>query len=95
MLASQPGSPEQPFAFVPREITVPAGTAVRWVNDADVFHTVTSTASLTPLRPSGLFDTTLARKGQTFTHKFDRAGTFHYYCQPHSTFMVGTVKVTG
>ena len=94
-LASRPGDPDHPFAFTPMQLTVPLGTTVRWVNDDDVFHTVTSTAELEPRRPSGLFGHSLSRKGQTFEYTFNKAGTFHYYCQPHADFMFGTVTVRG
>jgi plastocyanin len=75
------------------ELEVPVGTTVRWVNEDAVFHTVTSTATLQPRRPSGLFDRSLFRKGDTFQRTFDKAGTFHFYCQPHADFMFGTVTV--
>jgi plastocyanin len=94
-LASRPGDPDHPFAFMPMQLTVPVGTTVQWVNDDDIFHTVTSTAKLEPRKPSGLFGHSLLRKGQTFEHTFKRPGTFHYYCQPHADFMFGTVTVRG
>ena len=84
---------EHPFSFIPSEVTVPVGSAVRWVNDTDAFHTMTSTDSRQLLRPNGLFDGSLFRRGDTFQHTFTKAGTYHYYCQPHSEFMVGTVRV--
>jgi plastocyanin len=90
-----PGDPDHPFAFSPAEVTVRAGTTVRWVNEQDVFHTVTSTDSPAPRRPNGLFNRSLFARGQTFEYTFRRAGTYHYYCQPHSEFMAGTVHVTG
>jgi plastocyanin len=94
-LASRPGDAEHPFAFEPMKLTVPVGTTVRWTNDDDVFHTVTSTAELEPRRPSGLFGRSLFQKGDTFEYTFKRSGTFHYYCQPHAPFMFGTVTVRG
>jgi plastocyanin len=92
---SVPGDPERPFAFRPADITVRAGTTVRWLNEEAVFHTVTSTNTLERRRPSGLFNRSLFARGQTFEYTFRRPGTFHYYCQPHSEFMFGTVRVTG
>jgi plastocyanin len=74
---------------------VPTGSSVRWVNGGDVFHTVTSTRSPQPRRPSGLFNHALARRGARFQFTFTRPGVYHYYCQPHSGFMSGTVRVTG
>jgi plastocyanin len=91
---SVPGDPERPFAFRPAEITVRAGTTVRWVNEEVVFHTVTSTDSLERKRPNGLFDRSLFARGQTTASRFVRPGTYHYYCRPHADFMFGTVRVT-
>jgi plastocyanin len=85
--------PERPFAFLPTEVTVRAGRSVRWIADDDVFHTVTSTDALEPRQPNGRFNRSLSRRGQTFRHTFHQPGTFHYYCQPHSQFMFGTVHV--
>jgi plastocyanin len=75
-------------------VTVKAGTTVRWVNDDPVFHTVTSTDSLDRLRPNGIFNRSLFARGDVFDYTFTRPGTYHYYCQPHSGFMTGTVRVT-
>jgi plastocyanin len=91
-LAGQ-GDSARPFAFSPPEVVVRAGQAVRWVADDDVFHTVTSTDSLEPRRPNGRFDRSFSRRDQRFEYVFRRPGTYHYYCQPHSDFMVGTVRV--
>jgi plastocyanin len=94
-LVSRSGDPDHPFAFAPMELTVPVGTRVRWANDDDVFHTVTSTAMREPRQPSGLFTHSFFRKGDTFEYTFRSPGTFHYYCQPHAPFMFGTVTVQG
>ncbi len=90
-----PGSLDRPFAFSPAEVTVPAGSAVRWVNDENMLHTVTSTHSIAVRRPNGLFNKSLAKKGDTFTYTFTKPGVYHYYCQPHTDFMWGEVTVTG
>jgi plastocyanin len=92
---SVPGDPDRPFAFRPSELTVPAGTTVRWVNNDAVFHTVTSTNSLERKRPNGLLDRSVFARGQAVQYRFTRPGTYHYYCRPHSEFMAGTVRVTG
>jgi plastocyanin len=85
---------ERPFAFEPDTLTVPAGTTVRWVNAADVFHTVTFADSRDVRVPNGTFDQSLATAGQAVERQFDQPGTFFYYCQPHSAFMAGTIVVT-
>jgi plastocyanin len=74
-------------------VTVKAGTTVRWVNEDPVFHTVTSTDSLDRLRPNGVFNRSLFARGDAFEYTFTRPGTYHYFCQPHSAFMTGTVRV--
>jgi manganese oxidase len=92
-LVAVPGNPDHPFAFEPMELTVKAGTTVRWIDDGDVFHTVTSTDSHQVLKPNGLFDSSLAAKGAVFEYTFRKPGIYHYYCRPHVPFMVGTVRV--
>lgn len=66
---------------------------MRWVNRDDVFHTVTSTDSLQPRRANGLFDASFFRSGQSFEYTFTKPGTYFYFCQPHTEFMFGTVRV--
>jgi plastocyanin len=90
--------------FMPADITVDAGTTVRWVNGEAISHTVTSGAwgevnEQTGLRGTqtadGMFDHALAPKGQdgdTFEFTFDEPGEYQYYCQPHLS-MFGTITV--
>ena len=94
-LVRRPQDPDRPLAFEPAELTIRPGTTVRWVNDADVFHTVTFTDSLETNRvPNGVFDRTLTTQGESAEFRFDTAGVYPYYCQPHAAFMAGTVRVT-
>jgi plastocyanin len=85
--------PDAPCVFDPAEVTIPPGGTVRWVNAEAVFHTVTSADTLDVRTPNGLFDVVLDEQGETFSRRFPEAGTFPYYCQPHSEFMTGTVRV--
>lgn len=82
-----------PFAFDPDHVRISAGTTVTWLNTHDVFHTVTSTDSLDEKRSNGEFDETLSSEGATFDRDFVEPGTVYYYCQPHSSFMDGTIDV--
>lgn len=84
---------EQPFAFDPDHVRITTGTSVTWVNTHDVFHTVTSTDSLDEKRSNGEFDEVLSSEGETAERVFDQPGTVFYYCQPHSSFMDGTIEV--
>jgi plastocyanin len=80
--------------FIPETLTVKAGTTVTWVNQDGYVHTVTSGAS--PSDRSGLFDSGNINGGGTFSFKFDKAGTYDYFCIPHfSLGMVGKIIVTG
>jgi plastocyanin len=72
------------FAFVPDKVTINAGQSVRFVQDDDTPHTVTAT--------DNSFDSGNLDKGKTWTHTFDKAGTYAYFCAYH-TYMKGTVVV--
>ena len=90
--------------FMPADITVEAGTTVRWTNGEAITHTVTSGAWGEVNEDSGLrgtqtadgmFDHTLApmgSEGDTFEFTFDEPGEYQYYCEPHLG-MFGTVTV--
>lgn len=81
------------YNFRPSKLTIPPGTTVRWMNDEDVFHTVTSSNSTDVRKPNGMFDARLAGKGETFEFTFDSEGEFPYYCKPHSPFMYAVIRV--
>lgn len=74
------------YNFVPRNITVPAGTTVTWTNKDSVQHTVTST--------SGVFNSGPLNEGQTFSYTFNRTGTYEYECTIHPFIPHGNVIVT-
>jgi plastocyanin len=67
------------FSFSPQAVTVPVGAAVIWKNRDDVPHTVTST--------SHAFGSPALDTDDTFSIRFDRPGTYPYYCavHPHMT----------
>jgi len=72
------------FAFTPKEITVKAGSTVRWTNKDDIPHTVTS--------DSNLFSSPVLDTNQTFQFTFERPGKFLYFCKLHPR-MTGVVTV--
>ena len=72
-------------SFSPNPVEVKAGETVTWVNDDSGRHTVTS--------KDGVFESEVTGKGQSFSHTFDKAGEYQYFCEPHPA-MVGTVVVT-
>jgi plastocyanin len=72
------------FSFAPHETAILPGAAVTWTNKDDVPHNIVST---TRQFRSPVIDT----DGQ-FTHRFERAGTYEYYCSLHPN-MTGRVVV--
>jgi len=78
-------------AFSPQTVTVKVGQTVRWVWKGGA-HNVVSGSSCTE---DGNFKSGASVAGGTFDKKFEVAGTFPYYCEPHCTVgMTGTVIVT-
>lgn len=79
-------------AYDPNPVTVSKGTTITWTNDDSQLHTVTS-GSLNAADKGKLFDSGYKLAPQTtFSHMFDTAGTFDYFCQLHPA-MVGKVVV--
>jgi len=78
----------QNTAFNPSTITVDAGTTITWTNKDNMTHTVTSG---TPGNPNGIFNSGNMGNNATFSFTFNTAGTYSYYCIPHSSSMHGTV----
>ena len=74
------------FSFGPASVTVPAGTEITWVNHDDIPHTVMS-EDKTTFRSHPL-DT-----DEKFTFKFDKPGTYTYFCSIHPK-MTAQVVVT-
>lgn len=86
-----PGCEETQACFVPHEVTIDVGGEVTWSNDDTAAHTVTS-GDINAGGPDGVFDSSLFMAGATFSHKFDSAGTFKYFCMVHP-WMEGVVVV--
>ena len=94
--------------FEPATITVTVGDEVTWSNASGEQHTVTADAASLPdgaaYFSSGGASTEDAAKddlsaafvgpGDSYSHTFDVAGTYRYYCIPHrAAGMTGTVVV--
>jgi len=76
--------------FIPNIATVTIGGTVTWENGDTAAHT--STAGSATEGPSGVWDSSLIMAGSSFSHTFDEAGSFDYFCMVHP-WMVGTVIV--
>ncbi len=87
---SVPGCETTNECFLPYEVTVDVGGEVTWSNDDTAAHTVTAGSAADG--PSGEFDSSLFMAGTTFSHKFEAAGEFTYFCMVHP-WMEGVVTV--
>ncbi|WP_213228781.1 cupredoxin family copper-binding protein [Caballeronia sp. NK8] len=72
------------FAFNQAAITVPVGTKVTWVNHDDMLHTIADEGKT--------FKSDPLDSGESFSHVFDKPGTYKYFCSLHP-HMTGTVVV--
>lgn len=68
--------------FAPPSLTVKAGSTVTWTNQDDEPLTVVSDA--------GLFRSAALDTRESFSFRFDKAGTYRYACSKHPR-MVGTI----
>ncbi|MBI2846707.1 MAG: cupredoxin family copper-binding protein [Chloroflexi bacterium] len=73
----------QSFAFSPATLTIKKGTTVTWTNKDSVPHTVKGWGT----------ESSSMGAGQSYSYKFDSAGTYDYICGVHP-YMKATVVVT-
>ncbi|NCN86349.1 hypothetical protein GW932_00805 [archaeon] len=74
------------FAFIPTNLEIKVGESILWENKDSSKHTVTSTIG-------NELDSSELLKGETYFHKFDKVGTYEYYCSIHP-YMKGKITVT-
>jgi len=77
------------FQYQPGRIQVKAGTTVTWLNEDEIFHTVTAVARN---GKGGGFDAPLDGKGKSFSFTFSEPGVYTYYCDRHE-HMRGEIEV--
>ena len=77
--------------FIPSMVTLDIGGEVTWANDDTAAHTVT--AGTPTDGPSGAFDSGLVMAGSSFSHIFEEAGSYDYFCMVHP-WMQGMVMVS-
>jgi len=86
--SSTPGC--EPDCFIPSTVVITVGGTVTWENTDTAAHTSSSGTPADGL--SGVFDSSLIKAGGSYSHTFDTAGTFDYFCMVHP-WMEGTVIV--
>ena len=90
--SSTPGCEEtSDGCFIPSMVTLDIGGEVTWENNDTAAHTVTSG---TPHGgPDGHWDSSLIMVGSSFSHVFEEAGSYDYFCMVHP-WMAGMVMVS-
>lgn len=91
--------------FSPADLTIALGQTVTWINASAMPHTATDDPAQNPVPsahpefvqlPDGAdaWDSGLLQPGESYSHTFDVAGTYHYFCLPHAlSGMLGTITV--
>jgi len=91
------GSDSGQLVFEPNEISVSVGDTVTWVNNKGYPHNVVFDEEAVPAGVDAekiSTDGNMNDEGQKHMVKFEKAGTYEYYCEPHrGAGMTGTVTV--
>ncbi len=77
--------------FTDSTTTIDTGDSVNWVW-AGGSHSTTSGSCASGCTPDGLWDSGVKSNG-SFSHTFNTAGSFRYFCKVHGSMMQGTVVV--
>ena len=80
------GSDSGQLVFLPDEIKICKGDTVTWVNNKGGPHNVVFDEEAIPSgvsQESISMDGQLGDEGEKFSKKFDVAGSYAYYCEPH------------
>jgi len=80
------GSDSGLLAFVPNKTQICKGDSVKWINNKGGPHNVVFDEDAIPEgvdQEAISMDEQLGEEGDTFVMKFDTAGSYDYYCEPH------------
>ena len=72
------------FTFSAKELTVPVGSTVRWINHDDILHSVVA--------KNATFRSKALDTDDVYSFRFSSAGSFDYLCGQHP-LMTGTIIV--
>lgn len=72
--------------------TIHPGGTVQWVW-VNGTHSTTSGTCAGGCTPDGVWNSGIGSAGMTFTHTFNQAGSFPYFCEVHGALMQGMVVV--
>lgn len=80
------GTDSGQLVFEPAKISICKGDSVTWTNNKGGPHNVVFDEDAIPAgvnQEKISMDDQIGDEGGTFTMKFDTAGTYEYYCEPH------------
>jgi plastocyanin len=92
---------DKPPFYAPARVAIKVGDTVRWVNDGETVHSVsTSVANAQNPRDTSMpkgataFDSGFIPPGGDYSYTFTVPGTYRYFCLPHEKAgMVGMIVV--
>jgi plastocyanin len=91
------GSDGGQLVFVPDEVTIKAGDSVSWIGNKGMPHNVVFDEENVPegTKLDAInHEDMINEDGEKVTSKFDKPGTYAYYCEPHrGAGMNGTINV--
>jgi plastocyanin len=76
------------LAITPANVTIKAGTTIRWTNFDATLHNVVLTSGPVKLSSPAF------NKGGSYKAKFTKPGVYHYLCTFHPGTMTGTITAT-
>ncbi len=80
-------------AFEPSILQVRAGDSVTWSNNYKQPHMISTFKKVKGASvQDGVLESSMLKTGESFSYRFDKAGTYEYFCPIH-VFMLGKVVV--
>jgi len=92
------GADSGQLVFVPDEIKICKGDTVTWVMNKGGPHNVVFDEEAIPAgvsQESISMDGQIGDEGETFSKKFDVAGSYAYYCEPHRGAGMNAALIVG
>ncbi|MBM3516570.1 MAG: hypothetical protein FJX56_01545 [Alphaproteobacteria bacterium] len=82
--------------YVPDRLLIEPGDTVRWVHDdPDNEHDVVAYPNRIPEGTEPFMSPRLDARGQSWSHRFEREGTYAYHCHPHEAAGMRGVVIVG
>ncbi len=86
---------EKPYYFSPDHLTIRPGDSVTFVNAQNDAHDIMFDAVPKGLKDKIIVSPMLTKKGESWSHTFTVAGSYHFHCHPHEIFGMQGVLIVG